>query len=617
MKGSHRSVSIAFICAITLALIAVSFVIEKYSASLSKAVNSKRWEPGNTLVYTYEYSSQRQVKSIQEVSAPNLTISGELHVRVLKVDEAEIYLGMHLKDGIMQFGTESMPFTFGTIVNILDKEGKIIRQLASKELDIQSNQFISEQLNIQSAIHPAVDDNLLTWQTEEKNHVDKYLAHYEIADEGDITQFKIQYPSSKDTAIEVPEIIQSFSDKSLGILGSRSDKTAEPFSNPTDQAGSLFYPKSDAISGTITPGEQILLYAIDLNVSKEELINTIVNQDIYPYKDKRQTSRKTNNHQSLLPDQLFKSVLKNLTYAVRGAASHADTLSAINRMKDWIEGNPDKAENVYQALSNNKFLPDEIAARLIHALVLAANTAGTQSVLVKIIADQSLPAMYRLQGVIASGEITEIKDARLVDTLWRQGFSPRNPMDEMNVQISNSSLHALTVLAENNPSLARDLKEKLLLLLSQSASTSAQYTKMALLTLHNIGENSSSTYDLVNNLFYEHSDESVRETALNVLNGDKTGRYTYTLVNALSDNSKAIRIAAAREIQMNLANNVQTVMQNIVNLIGNEPDLDVKGQMFLALGNHISESPQLRLFLEQQLSQADANLSQYIQKALE
>lgn len=575
--------------------------------------------PGMSAVYSYEYNVQGTLEEGSESQEPDLMVNGELHVRVLKVEDKRIYLGMQLRGGTINLGLETGDFEFGVLLNVIDTKGFLVEQVTSKSLDDQSAYFVTEQFNIQSTRSEVNQSIVDQWSSLETDNVGRYKASYKYLPSGALEKTKTEYVTILDKSLGDLDIIQSYIQIKPGGLWLDSYESMESVSNKIEDLGEVNYTETQHLNMLQGHDHQTLfLNQISLSLNRDELINVIQNQDLSEVlsfgSQDASLEEASENPLSSLP---FEHVMSELQVSVMNAKTHADTLNSIELFSDWLIVNPERSDMVYHALLENEKLSADVTARMIHALAIAGNGLEAQETLHKIISDTDLSFDVRLQGIVATSDLQEINSTNLIGTLWEQSMKVVDSNDIAALQISDSSLYALGTLASKDAQLASQLEMQLQPILKNSPSLDPEYTKVAIRALQNIGVNSPETLNAVSNIFENNMDEGVRVAALEMLHTEDSGVFYPIASKALQDVSKRVRLAAVRELSATNTGNEVFAAQSLMNQVNLEQDEGVVGAIYLALGNYRESNPDVEAFLKANMTTANDNIKEYISQALQ
>lgn len=234
---------------------------------------------GASAVYQFEYTVQGDIEEADDLIAPDLSVSGVLHVRFLAVDEEKVHLGMQLHGATIQRGDNIEPFDPGIVLNVLDSRGALVRQVTSKYFDDDSARFVEDLFNLQ--VTSSSDESLRQWTVTETDGLGRYTVIYKKNSSGVLHKEKRQYLQENDDVSSEIKIIQSFAEISLNPVWLVSYESMESIADTIPSVGEMEYTisrklrhDSSAFGGTLS------LYALDLGSSQEKLNEFVLNQKL-------------------------------------------------------------------------------------------------------------------------------------------------------------------------------------------------------------------------------------------------------------------------------------------------------------------------------------------------
>lgn len=249
-------------------------------------------------------------------------------------------------------------------------------------------------------------------------------------------------------------------------------------------------------------------------------------------------------HQKELEDRYSKmpldEVLSDLLKAVSNSQSHADTMPAIEKMRDWLLVHPEQAAALAQRLSDPSLSADA-TARIIHAFELSASSKSSQDALASILGNaNSFPEAVIAQAAAASGGLGQIQSQELYDALFKTAFDTNSGSQET----QDAALLALGTLSKTNPGIAEVLVSSLANNLNASEDVLALDRIVALQTLGNGGLAPASIVESARTLLKINTDSAVRSEALSYLGTTKQVSSADILLG-LADSQDNVQLRAA------------------------------------------------------------------------
>jgi len=277
-------------------------------------------------------------------------------------------------------------------------------------------------------------------------------------------------------------------------------------------------------------------------------------------------------------------VFSNLFTAVMNSTSHADTISFIEDMRNWLLVHPDKAGMLAQKLSDPS-LPLEVTARVINAFELSSMSQPSQEALASILASAGTysPAV-QAQAAVAAGGIGQTASNSLSDALFKAAFD----IDSGSQESQDAALLALGVLSESNEAIAESLISVLGINLNPHENVLPIDRVVAMQALANGRISTEPIVKSVQELLKNNSDSAVRGEAFNYLNS--TDQMTPTdLGVALGDRDENVRFLAINLVRSSESAD-QLVITRLVSLAGNPTSSDSLRVASVAALKHHSES---------------------------
>lgn len=253
-------------------------------------------------------------------------------------------------------------------------------------------------------------------------------------------------------------------------------------------------------------------------------------------------------HQKELEDRYSKmpldEVLSDLLKAMSNSQSHADTMPAIEKMRDWLLVHPEQAAALAQRLADPSLSADA-TARIVHAFELSASSKASQDALASILGNaNSFPEAVIAQAAAASGGLGQIQSQELYDALFKTAFDTRSGSQET----QDAALLALGTLSKTNPGIAEVLVSSLATNLNPSEDVLALDRIVALQTLGNGGLADASIVESARSLLSSNTDSAVRSEALSYLNTTKQVSSADILLG-LADSQDNVQLRAAEIVR--------------------------------------------------------------------
>lgn len=593
---------------------------------------SYHWKKDLSGVYQFHYhikSFSQTSPDAEEMSIVDLKTSGELQVRVLKADEDTVLLGMQVHNGkiLMHDGAEQpveVPWITGLFITHMTPSGEIKKITISEEMPEDSIHFITQQFGIQIILP---EDGCVAekqWTVPENDAVGKYLADYIALSSTELKKNKVEYFEIEKQDLEKFKILQATTEATLGKFWLEEYVKKETWEYPVPESEGRIISEETVkfkLNALQHLEPTLLISQLDTNLPLSDLLNRVQGQEIPLPKEAEIQELARQSEQEIAEEKYqgvpFEVVFDELAKVVEEAEDHAVTVDSILNLKQWYMANPEAMQTAYEMLGvGGKDISDELSARMIHALELVPESEEAQATIAMILDDPELEWTKRLQAAVAAGGVDSIHSQELEDALWKAAFNPTNSEDVQEMQVSDSSLYALGILASNNEQLATDLEANLIGQLAADSAVDPEDLNVSLRTLTNAKIYTEETLQQAATLIKEHSDAGVKITAIEYLNQDKDNRYTSTIVDALKDQNRDVRVAAARELK-NVQSQADSVVDSLIMHLKSETEPVVKAEVILALGDHAKTNSKARNHLYLEKVNTSADLLPIIEQALQ
>jgi len=526
--------------------------------------------------------------------AGKVELSGRLHVRVLNIDPTTIVVGAQLSlvrfraDGNtvpeIESGLIAAPF-----IAYFDPTGALHGLDFPTRLPPEFQALLRGVMDIQVVV-PAIPSR--EWKSEEIDANGVFSVNYQTLADRRINRMRNNYIRLEQENAGLSIVLKDSS--YLAAVGGAWLQTyvGDEGVSLVDQSGvpvSLSH-VSKELTEIDTESEPIGLATLmtgrtasELKADLEELSLSV--SEISTIAEKRHREELENRYSDMLLDEVLLDLLK----AVSNSQTHAETIPAMEKMRDWLLVNPEQALNLAQRLVDPAFSP-EATARIVHAFELSASSKESQEALASILGNPSaFPETVLAQAAVASGGLGEIQSQELYDALFQTAFD----LNSGNQEIQDAALLALGTLSQTNSGIADVLISSLANNLNPSEDVLALDRIVALQTLSNGGLAQADIVESARALLKGDLDAAVRSEALSYLNTTEQMSSSDILLG-LADIEDNVQLRAAEIVRTS-----RTVEPRVVDqlftlaLTASEPE-GTRVAAVTALGQHSSSEPRIQ-----------------------
>lgn len=376
------------------------------------------------------------------------TTTAVLNVKFLEINGNAIHSVMHLdnvdvqKDGQRFPLVEEMLERYVSYVDF-DITGEVKDIVIGGNIAEEDAMSLKEVLNFGVYIPSGKETNYpARWAHEERFEGEISLFEYTQKSNFELIKKRKKYLKHRDD-LKLFEVIVKNSDYliSLGDNWLNSFKGSETVQINLDGEKAALFQKEAHLSLTKYHSDE----KID-GVDMLDRMSTINNRD--NNKDIVSASAWEQERKNMMAESFknvsYEQIMMDFKKVVNSAASHQDSLRAIDALSQWIESEEGRAARVAEEIKKGLQSP-KLSARIIHALELSGNSHESQVALKELFEDSSLPDIIREQAIIAASGIGENIDGSVVDALVLSAKS-----SDSNT-LGTTPLLNLGALAESSP----------------------------------------------------------------------------------------------------------------------------------------------------------------------
>jgi hypothetical protein len=526
--------------------------------------------------------------------AGKVELAGRLHVRVLNCDPTTIVVGVQLSAVQFRADGRNVPeiesgLTAAPFIAYFDRTGALHGLDFPTKLLPEFQALLRGVMDIQAVV-PVTPSS--KWTSEEIDANGVFSVNYKTLPDGRINRMRDRYIRMDQENAGLSIVLNNSSyladiggawlhryvgSEEVSLLDQRGEPVSvSHVSKELTKIDTVLEPMG---LGTLMSGRTVSELKLDL----EELSISVSEISIITERRHREELEKRYSEMPL--DQ----VLLDLLEAVSNSQTHAETIPAMEKMRDWLLVHPEQAVHLAQRLVDPAFSPDA-TARIVHAFELSASSKASQEALASVLGNASaFPEAVITQAAVASGGVGEIQSQELYDALFQTAFDLNSGSQET----QDAALLALGTLSKTNMGIADSLISRLADNLNPSDSVLALDRIVALQALGNGGLAHSNIVDSARALLKGDSDAAVRSEALGYLNTTERVSSSDILLG-LADIEDNVQLRAAEIVRTSRSVDARVVEQ-LLTLSENasEPE-GTRVAAVAALGQHSSADPRIQ-----------------------
>lgn len=550
------------------------------------------------------------------------TISGRLHVCLIEANPKGVTLGMQLSDvtytkrdaaGNAQRREEVVESMLNGTPGLvrLGRDGRLLSCDLPATLAGEDRVMLESLFGIEFVLSGGAE-----WDTHETTQGLECLCHYRAESGNRFVKSRQAVPGPE--GVPSRRIVESSTTAVAGTFWMDSLSSTEKLEcawkgrTVCTAATSM---KLTRVSDTVIP-ESLMAFAKDPAMRA----GLVASADLSSRSKSRQASARERQRIARLVEKYGEvpasKMMDDLSSAVANAKDHADTLQAMNELRDWLLANPARSAEVAEALKNPA-LADGVTARTAHALEMAGRTnPESQAALASILTAPrgTFPPSVLMQAAVAAGGVGEIKSPELTAAL-KATVAAENPGAEF--LLNDAALFALGTLSRENPDLRPGLTETLSPRLAMSSEISPEDTATALRTLANAGIKEPSVMEQALTLSAKHQETGVRLAALDFFAASGEPVALEAVNRAMTgDRSEDVRRRAVEVLTSPELASPET-LRSVLNLVSNENTSTSLQEFAIAsLAPHQAALPEIRKTFLNLLQTAQGDAAGLIREAV-